>query len=460
MPESGRGDREGDGTLARIMSRLGLRPLSDKATSSAETPMPDLLQRPAASQLPEALAKAGWRHTGRMEFRGDVDRVDVERPDEDGIESGCFHRYRTGSLTKEATYRRLEEAGVPSLARLLEHGTMEVCGARVDYDLVSMPQAGTNLAQWFADTPPSEERAWHLFPALVRFLRNLDGGNIRPMVLEPSQMLRTPAGELWMASTGALADASETGYRPEFIRSSLLPHGWSAPELSQQTILSANAAVFSAGQVLAQATWGQPCSHAELQSGAVAFKTITDARLARVMMGCLWPRPSGRWSYEDLLCAVDCGSCEAMPGASPWASLAPGAASTAFALAGASFWRLEDLLATAARPSAWHEATRSIEDILEWAAGTSWAGQARLLRESLAQGRSADWTLVALTRVVSPEAPITWRELDLSDAEAERSLVDLAQRALSGGNPEAAALRDLFQADLRGAFVPGRPKSY
>lgn len=452
---------EPEGKLARFMNRLGLHRVAGKTTLGADAPKTvSSSSAEISSPLPEAVTEKGWRLAGPVRSSTGLDCWPVERPTESGSAvAGLFHRYRTGALTSDATYRRIEAATTHGLARVWADGTVDFGGARADYDLVSLPKPGAGLDRWLADSTPSEQRAWHLFPTLVQLLRNLDAAGVQPMAFEPAQLLYSEDGELWLATAGALADTAATvPFRPELARSALLPHGWAAPELTQQTMLHANAAVFSLGQVLAQATWGQICSLAELQDGAVPFQTVNDARLARVLMGCLWPRPLERWTLEDLCKAVDCASCEVMPVSPPWASLTPGASATAFAFAGASFWRMDDLLAAATKPSHWCEATARIEAILDWAEGTAWVGQVKLMRDALAQGRSADWVLVALMRTVRLDAPLSWRELDLSDAEAAQSLAGLAQRALKGTAADVAAMRALFQADLRGAFSAALPK--
>jgi hypothetical protein len=457
-------EQERESKLARFFDRFKLRPVADKAALGLDTPQS--ISKPSlepSSPLPEVVTEKGWRLAGLVQSSASVDHWPVERPTDSSTPvAGHFHRFRTGALTTDAIYRRLEDTTTVGLARVWAHGTADVSGARADYELVSLPKTGVGLDKWLVGSTPSEQRAWNLLPALVQLLRQLEQAGVHPMAFEPSQLLFTDDGELWLASAGTLADvASADSFHPEFARSALLPRDWTAPELTQQSMLSANAAVFSLGQVLAQATWGQPCSISELQNGAVSFQSLADPRLARVLMGCLWPRRSTeRWTYADLFKAVDSMSVDAMPDTAPWASLAPGASSTSFSLFGASFWRLEDLLAGAARPSHWREATTRIEAILDWAESTSWVGQVKLMREALAQGRSADWVLVALTRVVRPEAPMAWRELDLSDAEAAQSLAGLAQRVLHGrSTTDVAAMRELFKADLRGAFAHVPPKS-
>lgn len=456
-PASDKRDR-----LADVMTRLGLRPAADRDTPRGrERPTPESASNEPPSPLPEAVLEKGWRIAGLVESRPGLHHWRVEWV-RDGTSSltGHYHRFRTGALTTDELYRRLEGRMTPQLARIWAHGTVNSGGAREDYELVSVPKAGRRLNQWCAEGTPSEQRARHLFPMLLALLEALADSKVRPLTLEPTSIQVTDDGELWLATGGMLTETSaDPFYQPGLEHSALLPHGWSAPELSQENMVTPNAVVFSVGQLLALALWGQACSPVDLQRGAVPFNSISDAGLAQVLMGCLWPRSQGRWTVEELRRAVATTSTEGMPAIAPWDSLAPGASSTAFSFAGASHWRLETLLANATLASHWNEATNRVEDILGWAQSTSWVGQAKLLRAALAQGRSADWVLVALTRAVRPEAPTTWRGLDLSDAEATRSLAGLAQRALRGGNSDLETLRALFDADLRGAFAPLPPQS-
>jgi len=407
----------------------------------------------APSPLPEAALDDGWTITGPLESRPGVHRWPVARVSEEGeTVSGHYHRFITGALTPDVLYRRLEGDGAPRLARIWAHGTVAFSGARADYELVSLPEAGRRLDQWLAASTPSEQRAWHLFPLLLDLIRGLAAHDLVPLVLEPTQIQITDGGQLWLTTAAALAGASAANeYRPEFESSTLLPRGWAAPELTQHSLLSPNAAVFSLGQLLSTALWGQPCSPADVQTGAVTFHAIEDARLARVFMGCLWPRSAERWTLDQLVQAA--ADADAMPATPPWDSLMPGASSTAFGFAGSSYWRLDALLAAAVEPAHWDEATARVEAILAWAEGTAWIGQAKLLRRALAAGRSADWVLVALARAVRPDAPLTWRGLDLSDAEAATSLAGLAQRALRNGGADAATMQALFAADLRDAWT-------
>jgi len=147
-----------------------------------------------------------------------------------------------------------------------------------------------------------------------------------------------------------------------------------------------------------------------------------------------------------------------MPPSPPWASLAPGASSTALAFAGEQYWRLEDVAAAAVKPGNWNEALSRLDAILDWASGTAWSGQVQLMRDARANGRTPDWILVALVRTVLPTHPPTWRVMDFSDGTAQHSLAALAQRVLAGSEDDASAMRDLFAADLRGAFAQRRAR--
>lgn len=174
-------------------------------------------------------------------------------------------------------------------------------------------------------------------------------------------------------------------------------------------------------------------------------------------MGGLWPHADGRWTLAQMLHALDAAAADRMPDAPAWSRLMPGAADTAFDLGGESFYRLEDAVAHACQPRHWDEAAQRMDALLLWATDTAWKGTAEGLRADLSTGtRTADWVLVRLTRLVRPELPLTWRGLDLSDTHAQASLASLAQQALTSATPDFTPLRQLFQADLRGAFtVPG-----
>jgi len=193
---------------------------------------------------------------------------------------------------------------------------------------------------------------------------------------------------------------------------------------------------------------------ASFAAGLPVFDIVAHARAPigamLIALGLLHlPARRPRWALAALAAAA---TTDSLPTTAPWASLAPGASSRALVFAGESHWRLEGLLAAATMPGHWAEATSRLEEILEWASTTAWAGQAQLLRSALSDGRSRDWVLIALERSVRPDAPPTWRALALSNDDAADSLIALAQRALAGSANDRTAVRALFEADLRGAF--------
>ncbi|WP_345793323.1 hypothetical protein AAG895_17890 [Thauera sp. JM12B12] len=447
-------DREG--RLASFISRLGLRPRTTGEETETTSPPATDASSEEVSPLPDDVLRAGWRAVGPVDSTEAADIWPVRNEVKSGQLNGIFFRYRTGSLSTVSVYRRLEVMTAREAPRVWAHGTLDLGGARADYDLISPSLSGPLLNKWFAMTDPSEQRALSLLPSLATWLASLNREGLQPISFDPAQIVRSDDGHLSLVAAGALAETSAmeslSPYRPEFARSALLSRIWAAPEVLSQTILSRNAAVFSAGQILAQAAWGQPCTHADLQAGAIPFGSIADPRLGRVLMGCLWPHPEGRWLPSDLEIASRSTSANELPGVPPWGSLAPGASKAAFSLGGESFWRLEDLLAASCRPVRWGEATARIGEILDWAESTAWVGLAKAMKDAQDQGRSPDWVLLSLSQAVRPDAPRTWRELDLSDQEAERSLISLAQRALKGDQAAAQTMTDLFEADLRGAF--------
>jgi uncharacterized Zn finger protein (UPF0148 family) len=444
-------NKEPNSKLSDFMSRMKLRHIKKDESISAVRTESDV------TLLPDDLLEMGWKIVGPVSSVGGNDTWPVELETNKGTETGIYRRFRTGSLTQPSTYERIMDVSSPFMPKIKAHGTVDMGGARTDFEVVSNLQKGTILTKWFAESKPSEERAQYLLRPLSRLLSELRNEGLQPIVLEDSMILLADDGQLTLISAGTIAesqtdDESIVQYRPEFIRSALLPQNCTAPEVVQQCVLSCNAGVFSVGQLLAQAVWGQAMTHNELQTGAVPFNTLVDKRLSNILKGCLWPKSKGRWTHIELDQATD-STLDICPAVNAWASLVPGASSTAFSFAGESYWRLEDLLHIAVQPQNWDEAIIQIEDILKWAQSTSWAGQSKMLLEALASGKSTDFVLIKLARVVNPGAPINWRELDLTDTEAQKSLAALAQRVLKGSTDEIPTMQALFEKDLRGAFT-------
>ncbi len=440
---------ESEHKLSGFMSRLGLRRSKEKSDDASEIDLP-------TSLLPEEMLDAGWIISGSVFSSGGVDAWPVEREILNVIEKGVYRRFRTGSLTPQDTYDRIIAVSLSPLPNLVAHGTVDMGGARTDFELVSTVQQGMMLDKWFAESSPSEARAQCVLRSLSSVLTELSIGGFQPIVLEASQLSLSDDGKVALTSLGVIAEIEAEvdiiQYRPEFVRSSLLPQDATAPEIIHQSVLSENAAVFSVGQLLSQAIWGQCFTHKDIQIGEVPFHTIVDERLATILRGCLWPKSTGRWTHSELNAAIDC-DVSSLPSVKAWASLAPDASSAAFSFAGESYWRLEDLLRTAVQPQNWSEAIDQIENILKWAGDTSWAGQAKMIIEALDSGRSNDFALIKLSGVVNPETPLNWRELDLTHTEAQKSLAALAHRALKGSKDANRAVQALFECDLRGAFA-------
>lgn len=211
--------------------------------------------------------------------------------------------------------------------------------------------------------------------------------------------------------------------------------------------------MFSIGQLLAAALFGDAPSLEDIRTGNIPFKAISNPVLARLLMGSLYPQAEERWSLVKMLEALGASSADAMPEVPAWSKLMPGSAKTAIDFAGQSFFRLEDLLPHCKKPANWDEAILRLGEILIWADGTAWKGLAAQMREVLHRGEhSADWVLVYLTHQICPDLPRTWRDLDFSDLHAEASLVALAQKALNSKPPNFDQLKQLYEADLRGAF--------
>lgn len=413
---------------------------------------------PARWQMPPEVAAQGWTVSGPVESHAAWDRWPLVCTPADGkTMQGQLLRYRTGSLTSPATYQALQDRPLGAVGTIHAHGTTDLAGARFDYEVTHLPAGGQPLSVWLSQTTPGEARAHYLAPLLARLLTQLAERHLQPWVLYP-ELLWLHEDRLSLNSIGAVRDLSDgpstqLHYSAALHDSALLKRPFAAPELLESGVSAASSPLFSVGQILSVALWGTERTLAEIGSGALPFALIQDPRLSRWLMGCLWPRPDGRWQLADFQAALT-QPLEQLAALPAWASLMPGAATRAFRFAGQQFWRAEDLLHAAMRPAYWLEATEGIERLLHWLEQTAWAGQAALLRKELHQGKSVDWVLIRLIRTVVPDAPLTWRGHDFSDAQAEASLVALAQAALAGGATALQEVEALFTADLRGAFVP------
>ncbi len=443
-----RDSAEKNSVLASVMAKFGLKKAQISSDDSARV----------KSILPPSLIENGWTISGTASKSFNATTWPVTNTQEQAL----FVRFLTSPLTEQSIYIALKGKQLcDALPTLVDCGTVELNDdiERASYELLNyQSSAGNNmcsLSRWLQLSSPSEEKALLLLASLTDMLKKIQQIGLYPMFLSPTTVIRNnDTAQLSLTTCGALAAPKlGTDYRPELEHSSIISRIFTAPEITQQLVTTEASAVFSVGQLLAVALWGQGLDLAALRTGQIAFSTIKSKRLCKVLQGALWPdSPAGRWSIDQLVNAVNCSE-EDLPKVPEWGKLSPNAAAAAFHLAGQTFWRLEDLLEHAAIPDVWPQATAAIDDILTWSEGTSWASLAKaLLKER--QQRSADYIIVRLLQAVLPNQPTTWRSLDFSEDQARDSLIYIAQRnlALDTTAAEKQLLSDLFHSDLRGAF--------
>lgn len=465
--------------LESLLNRMGLR----KRTSAGDQTLPDDNVAPAKqvsmpvfdpalssddgnNPLPPQVIEKGWHVAGSLVSNEAMDVWQVARSSDAGSAYARFCRFRARVLTTPSLYAHLGNHSCAALPTLLDHGTVNLKGhARASFELTLLPNKSLQPMQaWINRASPSEEKALSLLPHLVQMLTELAAAGVHPISFSPAQMLRNADdGRIVLDNLAALAETgcAHTDYRPELDQNALISRLWSAPELAEQLVVSPKGATFCVGQLLTLALWGQPLDAAALRAGNVPFVSISDARLARVLQGCLWVESiQGRWGLDQLQAALTV-PLDQMPPVEDWAQLGPRAMGKAFALAGRTYWRVEDLLAQAVLPQNWIQATARLSAMLDWIeSGSPWASVAKHLRNQLEAGRSSDYVLIQMAHAVIPDLPLTWRGLDFSDDHARASLVNLAQRNLATdtSSDESDLLEALFRADLRGAFATtGRP---
>jgi hypothetical protein len=410
--------------------------------------------------LPAQELEKGWKITGDLYSTKKYDLWPVTRILPLGSnDHGVFRKYKNGALTTRPVYEALTTYTGNATTQLYGYGTDQAGGGvRADYEITAAPK-GQSLQSWLKNTLPSKDRARHLLALLVKLLQHLSEEGLRPITLTPNDLwISTGADYLTLAVLGAVTtkpDASPSQYCADLSSSALLTLPYAAPELIDRRILSINTETFAIGQLLSTAIFGEPQDHAFIRNGSVPFASVGDELLVDVLMGTLWPHPEQRWSVDDLSVALDSGLTD-LSKRPPWKSLFSGAAGSAFTLAGVDFFLAEDLMAAAAKN--WDEAAQRLDEMMTWLEKTRFAGQVEVLRRQMFDGRSTEWILIRLCRLITPDAPIIWRGLSLTDKEAERSLVALAQQALSlsedGNATQAIATMELlFAADLRDAFT-------
>jgi hypothetical protein len=407
--------------------------------------------------LPQCEIDLGWRIAGTPTQTKAYLEWSVVRAQDTGEIRAVFRRYTTGALSTRQTYEAvLNAAANPNtgMVRLYSYGTAEVgSGGRADYEITALP-SGLPLNVWLKEKgQPGVDPAAYIAPLLANWLKNLRATGLQAIAVHPAMLyLDTHSRCINLAVLGALtpAGAGEQFNADLAGSSALLPAPFAAPELMSRRVIADNADCFSVGQIVAAALFGDAQDYMYISQGNIVFAGIDSLMLRSTVMGTLWPY-TDRWSVEQLSQALVPGA-NFLPKLPPWSSLKPGAAKAAFTLGGTDYFLPEDLLHAVALH--WDEAANRCLDILKWLEESRFKGKAGLLRQQLHQeGRSADWILIRLSRIVIPDAPIVWRGYSFDDADAAASLIAIAQQALEPGNHNAQSdLQRLFAADLRGSL--------
>lgn len=405
--------------------------------------------------LPDQARRDGWRLDGNHTTAPGYDSWPIQREIGNGVEHATYIRYRTTVFTPPGVYDILSESLCTGCVKLLAHGTVETgAGARAQYE-ISQPASGEPLRAWLSRTPVGADRATILLGLLVDLLASLRDATVRPMVLTPAMLWLDKDG-LRVGMHGAMASVSASDtitFVSELSGNPLLALPYTAPECIERRVIGHNSELFSLGQLVAEALWGEPQDHAYVRQGNVPFAQSSDQNLSRVLMGTLWPFQEQRWTLDDLVNATREGN-PSLAACPPWASLRPGAATSSFSLAGVDYYLPEDL--ALAVFDHWDEALANLQAIISWLEQTRFSSLPPVLRSKmLEEHRSDEWILVYLCRSILPGSPMVWRDLALDDGHAQSSLAALAQRALSQDSDARSAqqlVAKLFEADLRGAF--------
>jgi hypothetical protein len=419
--------------------------------------MPDETIDDIQKALPPEERKLGWLIQGDPLIANGYDQWLVKRTANGSDIHAFYRRFNTGSLTNKETYDAVL-AAAPSttkgiISSLFNYGTVQAGGGtRADYEITSSFK-GESLHSWLKKSEPSVDKARFLVPLLANLLNGLHDLGLRPITLSP-EILSISSNEdcLTLNMLGALELTSETGtnYCAGLSNSALLALPYAAPELIERRVVHNNTETFAIGQIIASAVWGEAQDYKYIRNASVPFASVSDKHIAAILMGTLFPEPEGRWSIDNLNAAINTGTTD-FPKCPPWKSLYPGAASAAYTLGGVGYFLAEDLANAIA--TNWNEAILHLEKILDWLEGTRFKGQVALLRQQKLNGRSQDWILVQLRRLIAHDAPMGWRDLSFEDADSERSLIQLAQKALNGDENAKQSMEQLLAADLRSAFT-------
>lgn len=273
-----------------------------------------------------------------------------------------------------------------------------------------------------------------------------------PMTLSPDDLLvkKDKQGlRLSLVHMGALMAANDVALHRRELNHSLLSAPYIAPEISEKRILTANAAVFSVGQIVWLAATGTTVDHADIREGRVTFSAINDAFLARLLMGCMHPESAQRFTLKELKQLFENRSVDRKWPEVSWERVGSHNAE-AFQFNGNYYYRYEALTEALIAHDTWDQALAILPKAMDWIA--EYTPYASVVAQLITEDRSPDWKLMRLCYTLKPDLPKQWRNLSLSNQNAEDSLHRLAQLALEGNDEDNKLVDQLFKADLRSVF--------
>ena len=359
-----------------------------------------------------------------------------------------FLRHKVAPVTSEEVYDQILQASLEVGYGLVAHGVMEVGGVHYKYELVQYQRAGESFSSWLSDpnAQPGEGRAKWLINALCREYGRWQAIGVQPLYLHPNTLAVSADGICLTDFSCMHTTPIEISFNDKFglLAPRLAPY--TAPELLDKREIGPGSVVFSIGQLGWHGMLGAPLEYSALRNAsAIPFQGITDNRLARQLMGALFPDPEGRWSLDELIA----GSAK-LP---PWSRLHADSATTSFAVNGEHYWRAEEALDAAVRQ--WDETCAEMDSLLQWLGTTRHAHLARAMQaERRLSHQTADWVLIRLQQAIRPHAPLLWRHYCLDDFD--KTITALGQLALATGAEASAARTDvqrLIAANLRGAII-------
>lgn len=365
-----------------------------------------------------------------------------------------YRRYKAGSLTVNDVYQTLKVRKSEGFPTLEAYGAVKLAsGEYLDYEL-TRTQSDQPLPEWLkAKKAADESHALELAAALFNLLKACAEVGVVPMALSPNDLVVKKHKEgirVSLAHLGALMLVNGVALHRRELNHQLLPAPYIAPEISEKRILTANAAVFSVGQIVWQTATGTTVDHGDIREGRVAFSAINDEFLARLLMGCMHPESAQRFSLKELKQLFEHRSLQRKWPLVSWESVGSKNAE-AFQFNGSYFYRYEDLAKALIASDTWDQALAILPKAMDWLAENTPYGS--VVAQLKTEERSPDWKLMRLCYTLRPDLPRQWRNLSLSHQNAEDSLTQLAQQALDGDDENNKLVDQLFNADLRTVFT-------